>query len=175
MLKVSFEKPLVVSETDLVVLLNMVKQVPTNIEVVAVAAAEKGKRGRPAGSGAKRGPKPKAEVPVTEATGSGEPVPADMPAAGPVAGDAPKRRGRPPKAKPEDAPAAVAPAKDAAAESARAAATNSIELLKRFSALVEKDYDKALASLEMFGCGKFSELAEENYSEFGKVLADAGV
>jgi hypothetical protein len=169
MLKVTFAEPLVVKEADLITLLHMVAQVPATLESIVPAVPKAGAKGY---VGAKRGRKPKTAIPPAEPVGATD---GDVPAPTvPEATEAPKRRGRPAGSK--NKPAEEVPdAKASASDAAKQAATNSISLLKRFSELVEKDYDRALQALEAHGCGKFSELAEEHYDEFGKTLAEAGV
>lgn len=113
----------------------------------------------------------------------------------------PARRGRKPKDKEEPATgqtgtagetgqaepevtAAEEPAKDEPAADAGEGKGDSkgdappevdTDLLERFTALVDKDYDAALALLEGFGVARFSDLTPEQSAAFADALAQQGV
>lgn len=94
-----------------------------------------------------------------------------------------KPRGRPTskKADPAAAQQAAAPAANASSSSPAetgttppAAAAPNTDLLERFSSLIDKDYDAALAALEQFGASRFSELKPEQHEAFAAHLSGLG-
>lgn len=172
----------IVESTFAVRLLEVVT-VPMTIERPAVAdEAEAPAAPAQAYTGKRRGRKPKAAVEALalvpkegeEAVSEVERTP-DEPQEAPKAEgetaptEPPKRRGRPPKAKPEGE--TPEPKKEASpAEKGK-----SDVLLQRFTRLVDKDYDAASDLLEKFGIDRFSQLPEAKYSEFSVALVEAGV
>lgn len=88
-----------------------------------------------------------------------------------------KRRGRPPKAESteeaEEAEEAEAEAEEAEAEEALERTISRTEIAKRFSVLVENDYDSALELIEAFGVSGFSKLPDSSLAAFNEALSEA--
>lgn len=166
--------PIVVSADQLQMLLKMVG--PSHVEVTpetSAAKAETPKTEMPAVAPVKRERKPKPEAAVVAPTG--------------------KKRGRKSNAEKAAVAAALAElvaetvpelAEEADVESVVEGKSskkmdpqpaNADDLLNRFSTLIDKNFEAAKGVLDSFGIGKFSELKESDYGNFGVKLEELEV
>lgn len=186
MLRITFHEPVHVRDKDLCALFSLMDN-PARIKIEQIT---------PLPVNGAEAPKRRGRPPRTEATPVATPVAVAVAAESPesiteasAAAEAPKRRGRPPKVvEVAPAPAAeaprrrgrppkavnVAPAPVAAPAPSPATGngSGSSDLAKRFSALVDTDYEAALELLEDFGANSFTEVKPEDLEEFDKALAE---
>lgn len=172
MLRVTFFEPVLVRDKELCNLFALMEN-PARLKIEQIDAA--------APVAVKRGRKPKAlETPATTPAEAPAPVEAVTQATAPT--EAPKRRGRPPKvveAAPVEAATQTVPT-EAPKRRGRPpkvveapATADTKDLSKRFTALVDSNYEAALELLEDFGASSFGEVKTEDYDAFAEELAKA--